>query len=118
MANDEDIRKTALALAGVTEVDHFGLPAFRTKRRIFITLRPGQDKAMFYIPEEHQEALFEAQPEAFQPLHWGKLTRCFVMLKKVKMAELKELVHEAWEYSLPVEKAKRPVSNKQRKGQR
>jgi len=48
----------------VSEVDHWSRPAFRTKRRIFITLRPQEQKAMFHIPEEHQELLFEMRPEA------------------------------------------------------
>jgi hypothetical protein len=99
MSTCNDVRKSALALEGVEEVDHHGRPAFRTKRRIFITLRPGEEKAMFHIPEEHQELLFEMRPEAFEPLHWGKITRCFVNLKKVPGKEIATLVKEAWEYA-------------------
>lgn len=104
MSTNEDVRKIALALEGVEEVQHWEYPAFRTKRRIFITLRPGQDKAMFHIPEDHQEILFEARPEAFEPLHWGKITRCFVNLKKVPKKELEALVREARDYAMPVKK--------------
>ena len=49
------------------------------------------------ITEEHQEILFDARPEAFEPLHWGKITRCMVNLKKVPKKELEALVREAWE---------------------
>ena len=63
MTNAADFRRIALALPGVEEVDHWGVPAFRTKRRIFITLRPLEQKAMFHLTEEHQEILFEARPE-------------------------------------------------------
>ena len=101
MSTCNDVRKIALALDGVEEVDHWGRPAFRTKRRIFITLRPDEDKAMFHIPEEHQELLFEVRPEAFEPLHWGKITRCFVNLKQVPRDELAALVREAWRYAAP-----------------
>ena len=101
MATCKDVRKIALALDGVAEVDHWGRPAFRTKKRIFITLRPGQDRAMFHIPEEHQELLFESRPDAFEPLHWGKTTRCFVNLKKVPVKELEVLVREARDYAAP-----------------
>lgn len=97
MSTCNDVRKSALALEGVEEVDHHGRPAFRTKRRIFITLRPGEEKAMFHIPEEHQELLFEMRPEAFEPLHWGKITRCFVNLKRVPGKEIAALVKEARE---------------------
>lgn len=95
----EHVRRFALALDGVSEVDHWGRPAFRTKRRIFITLRPQEQRAVFHIPEEHQELLFELRPEAFEPLHWGKMTRCFVSLGQVPKPELEKLVREAWHHA-------------------
>jgi len=104
MSSCEDVRKIALSLSGVTEVDHWGEPAFRTKRRIFITLRTAEQKAMFHITEEHQEILFDARPDAFQPLHWGKVTRCFVNLKKVPKEELEALVREAANCAAPLPK--------------
>ena len=104
MSTCDDVRKIALAFPGVTEVDHWGAPAFRTKRRIFITLRPVEQKAMFHMTEEHQEILFDARPEAFEPLHWGKVTRCFVNLKMVPKRELAALVREAADYAAPVAK--------------
>lgn len=111
MSTCEDVREIALAVAGVTEVDHWGAPAYRTKRRIFITLRPNEQKAMFHITEEHQEILFEARPDAFEPLHWGKVTRCMVNLKKVPKRELEKLVREAADYAAPPAK-KRPAKRK------
>ncbi|MGD0192603.1 MAG: MmcQ/YjbR family DNA-binding protein [Rhizomicrobium sp.] len=101
MSTCADVRKFALALEGVEEVDHWGVPAFRTKRRIFITLRPAEEKAMFHIGDEHQELLFDVRPDAFEPLHWGKATRCFVNLKKVPGRELELLVREARDLALP-----------------
>jgi hypothetical protein len=101
MSSCSDVRKFALALEGVEEVDHWGRPAFRTKRRIFITLRPGEEKAMVHIPEEHQELLFEMRPDSFEPLHWGKTTRCVVNLKNVPSKEIAVLVREAWEHAVP-----------------
>jgi hypothetical protein len=97
MSSCNDVRKNALALEGVEEVEHWGRPAFRTKRRIFITLRPAEEKAMFHISDEDQELLFEMRPESFEPLHWGKITRCLVNLKTVPRKEIAVLVREAWE---------------------
>ena len=100
MSSCNGVRKVALALDGVEEVAHWDMPAFRTKRRIFITLRPREQRAMFHIPEEHQEILFAARPDAFEPLHWGKVTRCLVNLKKVPARELASLVREARDYAM------------------
>jgi hypothetical protein len=107
MSTCDDVRRLALALPGAAEVDHWGAPAFRTKRRIFITLRPLEQKAMFHLTEEHQEVLFEARPEAFEPLHWGKVTRAFLNLKKIQVRELEALVKEAADYAAPPARAKR-----------
>ena len=112
MSTIDDIRKFALAQPGVEEVQHFEYRAFRTKRRIFITLREAEQRAVFFMPEEHQEILFDARPEAFEPLHWGKITRCWVNLKKVPKNELEALVKEAAEYSAPL--AKRKPTKKRR----
>lgn len=100
MSTCDDVRRFALALEGVEEVDHWGRPAFRTRERIFITLRPDEDKAMFHIPAEHQELLFASRADAFEPLHWGKTTRCFVNLKQVPAQEISALVREAWEFAV------------------
>jgi hypothetical protein len=107
MSNCDDVRRLALALPGVEEVAHWGVPAFRTKRRIFITLRPLEQKAMFHLAEEHQEILFDARPEAFEPLHWGKVTRAMLNLKKIPLRELEALVREAADQAAPVERAKK-----------
>jgi len=110
MSSCSDIRRLALALPGVEEVDHWGVPAFRTKRRIFVTLRPDEQKAMFHLTEEHQEILFEARPEAFEPLHWGKVTRAMLNLKKIPLRELEALVREAADAAAPAVREKRKPS--------
>jgi hypothetical protein len=97
-------------LPGVEEVDHWGVPAFRTKRRIFITLRPNEQRAMFYLTEEHQEILFAARPDAFEPLHWGKVTRAILNLKKIPARELEALVREAADNAAPAVRGKRKPS--------
>lgn len=106
MASCDDVRICALALAGVEEVDHWDRPALRTKRRIFITLQPAEGRAMFHLPEERQDFLFEAQPDCFAPLHWGKSTRCLVHLKNVPKREIAALVREAWEHAGPLKRVR------------
>jgi hypothetical protein len=98
-----DVRKIALALAGVTEIDHWGRPAFRTKKRIFAVLRP--DGLYLNLDEERKEFLFEADPKIFVKYMWGKTANVIVQFDKLSRRELEALIHEAWEKNKPPAKA-------------
>jgi len=93
MATSTEIRKAALALEGVTEVDHFGRPSFRTKKRIFAVIRP--DGLYLHLPEERKEFLYEADPKTFVKFMWGKRSNVIVDLKRIQKRELDALVREA-----------------------
>lgn len=95
----DDIRKLAFAFEGVSEVDHWGRPAFRTKKRIFAVIRP--DGLWLYLPEERKEFLFEADPKAFVKYMWGKHPEIIVQTDRVSKKELTALLHEAYENALP-----------------
>jgi hypothetical protein len=99
MATAADIRKCALALDGVSEVDHFGRASFRTKKRIFAVIRP--DGLFLHLPEERKEFLFEADPETFVKFMWGKSANVIVQPERVSKTELAALIREAWEFNLP-----------------
>jgi hypothetical protein len=99
MPSAQDIRKTALSLDGVTEVDHFGRPSFRTKKRIFAVVRP--DGLYLHLPEERKEFLFEADPKTFVKFMWGKKSNVIVDLKRIQKRELDALIREAWETAKP-----------------
>ncbi|HEX4860537.1 MAG TPA: MmcQ/YjbR family DNA-binding protein [Rhizomicrobium sp.] len=106
MASTADIAKLALALDGVSEVDHFGRPAFRTAKRIFAVIR--SDGLFLHLPEERKEFLFEAEPETFVKYMWGKRANVIVQPERVSKKELAALIREAWEFNLPPpKKAKR-----------
>ncbi len=99
MAVASDIRKIALALDGVTEIDHFARPAFRTKKRIFAVIRP--DGLFLHLPDERKEFLFEADPKAFVKYMWGKTANVIVQPERISKKELAALIREAWEFNLP-----------------
>ena len=99
MAGTSDIRRIALALEGVTEIDHFARPAFRTKKRIFAVIRP--DGLYLNLPDERKQFLFEADPEAFVKYMWGKTANVIVQPERVSRKELDALIREAWEFNLP-----------------
>jgi hypothetical protein len=94
-----DVRKISLALDGVSEVDHFGRPSYRTRKRIFAVMRP--DGLFLHLPEERKEFLFEADPRTFVRFMWGKRSNVIVQIDRVSKKELERLIHEAWTFNLP-----------------
>ena len=103
---DADIRKIALALDGVSEIDHFARPAFRTKKRIFAVIR--EDGLFLHLPEERKEFLFAADPKAFVKYMWGKRANVIVQPGRISRKELAALIREAWEFNRPA--AKKPTT--------
>jgi len=113
MPSKEDVRKIALSLDGVTEVDHWGRPSYRTTKRIFAVMRP--DGLYLNLPEERKEFLFEAAPDVFVKYMWGKTANVIVQIAKVSQKELKALIEEAYTHNLPPPpKAKKTKSVKDR----
>ncbi len=102
MATEGDVRKLALSHDGVTEVDHWGRPSWRTKRRIFAVMRP--DGLFLNLPEERKEFLFAAAPDVFVKYMWGKTANVIVQIASVSKTELDALIGEAFEHNRPVEK--------------
>ena len=109
MPTAADIRKIALSLDGVAEIDHFARPAFRTKKRIFAVIRP--DGLYLHLPDERKEFLFEADPKAFVKYMWGKTANVIVQPERVSKKELAALIHEAWTFNaLPSPRPAKPKS--------
>jgi hypothetical protein len=94
-----EVRKIALALDGVSEIDHFARPAWRTKKRIFAVMRP--DGLYVDLPDERKEFLFEADPKTFVKYMWGKRANVIVQIGKISKRELEALIKEAWEKNRP-----------------
>ncbi|HWA30482.1 MAG TPA: MmcQ/YjbR family DNA-binding protein [Rhizomicrobium sp.] len=114
MPTSADVRKIALSLDGVTEVDHWGRPSYRTTKRIFAVMRP--DGLYVNLPDERKEFLFEADPKAFVKYMWGKTANVIVQLDRVSKKELEVLIREAHTHNLPPpKKEKAPVKKKTKK---
>jgi hypothetical protein len=101
-----DVRKFALALDDVSEADHWGRPAFRTRKRIFVVVWPKEKRANILLPEERKEFLFEAAPEIFAKLMWGKRAYLLADLTKIGRRDLEALIREAWTQAATAPKAK------------
>ena len=107
MPTKTDVKKIALALDGVTQVDHFGRPSWRTKKRIFAVMRP--DGLFLHFPEERKEFLFEADPKTFVKFMWGARSNVIVQIERIGKKELEALIREAWEFSaVPAKTAAKP----------
>lgn len=102
MPTPADVRKIALSLDGVTQIDHFARPAWRTKKRIFAVMRP--DGLYLNLPEERKQFLFEADPRTFVKYMWGKTANVIVQIDRTSKKELDVLIREAWESCKPAEK--------------
>jgi len=99
MPTPADVRKFALSLEGVTEIDHFARPAYRTPKRIFAVMRP--DGLYLNLDDERKEFLFEADPKVFVKYMWGKRANVIVQIGKIGKRELEALIREAWEKNRP-----------------
>jgi hypothetical protein len=99
MATSADVRRKALALDGVEEIDHWGRPGFRTSKRIFAVIRP--DGLYLHLPEERKQFLFEAAPDVFIKFMWGKTANVIVQIARVSRTELRALIREAWQHATP-----------------
>src|ERR1700754_2929521 len=99
MPTASDVRKVMLALKGVSEVDHWGRPGYRTSRRIFAVMRP--DGLFLHLPEERRQFLFEAAPDVFVKFMWGKTANVIVQIAKLPKKELQALIREAWQHATP-----------------
>ena len=104
MPTAADVRRIALALDGVSAVDHFGRPSYRTKKRIFAVMRP--DGLYLHLPDERKEFLFEADPRTFVKFMWGKRSNVIVQIDKLGKGELEALIRESWEGNRVVAKAR------------
>ena len=106
MPTASDVRRIALALDGVCEVEHWSRPSYRTKKRIFAVMRP--DGLYLHLPEERKQFLFQAAPEVFIKFMWGKTANLIVQIAELSKEELEGLVREAWQSAAPPAKPTKP----------
>jgi hypothetical protein len=112
MPTPAEVRKIALSLPGVSEIDHFARPAWRTKKRIFAVMRP--DGLYLHLPDERKEFLFEADPKVFVKYMWGRRANVIVQIDKISKRELEALIRESHALNSPLPGAKRTAPAKRK----
>ncbi|GAA4623302.1 MmcQ/YjbR family DNA-binding protein [Actinoallomurus vinaceus] len=112
MADDDDVRRLALALPHVVEIDSDGFD-FRVAGKGFVwsypERRPGKprvirtDIAVLYVGDEaEKQALLLGEPERFftTPAYDG-MPLVMLWLEKVDLDRLEELITDAWHMRTP-----------------
>ena len=92
-----DIRRLALALPEAAEADHFGMPSFRVRGKIFCTLHQDQPRMMVKLDPEDQINLAEAHAGVVEAVtgYWGRKGSTFVWYEKADEALISMLLQTA-----------------------
>ncbi|MDQ0925817.1 hypothetical protein QF038_004325 [Pseudarthrobacter sp. W1I19] len=94
MATEEDVRRSALALPGVSERPSWGQPAWFAKTLMARIWEPG----VLTVKTEEREALAGTQPEIFfwTPHHERSPQLVLVRLERIDGKLLKELLEDSY----------------------
>ena len=94
-----DFRRIALALEGVEEYSHAGLPAFRVGGRKFASLASqAEGYGNLMLTLEQQSAFVEEAPEIFLPIPggWGRMGHTHLRLAAASKDVLAGALRTAW----------------------
>jgi hypothetical protein len=102
MATGNDLRRIALSLDGTTEAPHFDRAAFKVAR-IYVTLAADSRTANIKLTPEEQEFKCMLAPGTFTPVPnaWGKQGWTTISLSALGVAELKNVLENAWQHAQP-----------------
>ena len=100
MATWKTVTKLGMRLPEAEESTSYGTPALKVKGKLFARLREEGDILAIYT--EEKEALMAADADVyFSTPHYDGYPMVLVRLPKVKEAELRELLTDAWRMRAP-----------------
>jgi hypothetical protein len=99
----EDVRALAISLPRTTEVLVYGRVKFRVGRIVYLAFSHDETVMGFAFPKEEREWLVGTEPEKFlmptgSDLRWNWV---HVRLAAIDLAEMRELVFDAWRMVVP-----------------
>ena len=99
MVDIDTARKMAMALPGTEEKDHFGIPSFRVKNRIFSTLWIKENRIMVKLSAIDQSVFSSFDETIIYPVpgKWGPMGYTFFELSTVRRDMLEDALRTAWE---------------------
>lgn len=97
------VARYALTLPEVEQGQHFDIPDFRVRGKIFCTARSREPLAMVKLPQALQEAVIALHPHAIIPAAgaWGRRGSTLVRTDLVPGALLADLIVPAWRHVAP-----------------
>jgi len=103
LATIEDARSLALSLPRTTEAIVRGRVKFRVGRIVYVAFLRGETVMGFAFPKEEREWLVGTEPEKFlMPAESDlRYNWVHVRLAAIDVAELRELVFDAWRMVVP-----------------
>jgi hypothetical protein len=100
MATWKTVTKLGLRLPEVEESTSYGTPALKVKGKLVARLR--EEDGTLAVYTEEKEALLASGSEVFTTTpHYDGYPMVLVRLPKVKEAELRELLTDAWRMRAP-----------------
>ena len=106
MATEDDLRAIALSLPETDERASYGKrPSWKVRGRGFAGVWKDEATAAIILEDvSHRDALLSSDPDKFfTTAHYGESPRLLVRLDKVTVAELREVVTDAWRSQAPTE---------------
>jgi hypothetical protein len=103
MVTIEDVRSLAASLPRTTEALVYGRVKFRVGRIVYVAFSHDETVMGFAFPREEREWLVDSEPEKFLMPSGGDLRYNWVLvrLEAIDLAELRELVFDAWQMVVP-----------------
>lgn len=97
MATEDDVRRIALTLPGVSERLSYGTPAWFIGKKLFVRIRDTGDLMARTADLAEKELLVhDASGHFFTTPHFDGYAAILVHLDRVDVAELREIVTDAW----------------------
>jgi hypothetical protein len=103
MANWKDVVKIGLRYPGVDESPWWGTPGLKVAGKGFCRLRTNPDALVIRVLDlGDREALMRGRPDVFFITdHYKDVPYVLVTLELVSVAELEEMVEDAWRINAP-----------------
>lgn len=93
-----EARRFALALPGVSEEPHFGMPSFRVNKRMLVTV-PAGNMLHVFVPDAERDFCLMAYATCTEKVLWGgKVVGIRIFLDKATRGAVEDLILRTWKY--------------------